>query len=106
MPPSTDALRLAFASTIGSSLPTTARRLRAYIAVRAITYISRKRDNGQSAGRSAGDGRAQFHLGSAMTDEQYQWDSPAIDRQSIALVLIVVVLALVLGTAAMWIGLR
>ena len=67
---------------------------------------SRKRDNGQSAGRSAGDGRAQFHLGFAMTDEQYQWDSPAIDRQSIALVLIVVVLALVLGTAAMWIGLR
>ena len=41
-----------------------------------------------------------------MTDEQYQWGSPAIDRQSIALVLIVVVLALVLGTAAMWIGLR
>ena len=31
---------------------------------------------------------------------------PAIDRQSIALVLIVVVLALVLGTAAVWIGLR
>ena len=38
-----------------------------------------------------------------MTDEQYQWD---VDRQSIALVLIVVVLALVLGTAAVWIGLR
>ena len=31
---------------------------------------SRERDNGQSAGRSARDSRAQFHLGSAMTDEQ------------------------------------
>jgi hypothetical protein len=39
-------------------------------------------------------------------DEQYKWGTPAIDRQGIALILIVVVFALVLGTAALWIGLH
>jgi hypothetical protein len=41
-----------------------------------------------------------------MIDEQYKWGTPAIDRQGIALILMVVVFALVLGTAALWIGLH
>ena len=41
-----------------------------------------------------------------MIDERYQWGTPTIDRQGIALILVVIVLALVLGTAALWIGLR
>jgi hypothetical protein len=41
-----------------------------------------------------------------MIDEQYKWSTPEIDRQGIALILTVIVFALVLGTAALWIGLH
>jgi hypothetical protein len=62
--------------------------------------------NGQSVGCSAATHRDQFHQGFAMTDQQTQWDAPAIDRQGTLLMLLVTVLALLLGTAAMWMGLR
>jgi hypothetical protein len=39
-------------------------------------------------------------------DKQDRWSTPAIDSQGIALILVVVVFALVLGTAALWIGLH
>ena len=41
-----------------------------------------------------------------MTEHQYRWDDRWIDGQGIALVLTVAVLALVLATATLWIGLR
>jgi hypothetical protein len=41
-----------------------------------------------------------------MIDEQYKWGAHTIDRQGIALILTVIVFALVLGTAALWIGLH
>ena len=41
-----------------------------------------------------------------MIGKQYRWSAPAIDSQGIALILVVSGLALVLGSAALWIRLH
>jgi cobalamin biosynthesis Mg chelatase CobN len=41
-----------------------------------------------------------------MSEQRYRRDDRGIDRQDVSLMLIVVVLALVLAVAALWIGLR
>ena len=41
-----------------------------------------------------------------MTQHHYRSELPILDRQGVALVTIVTILALVLTTAALWIGLR
>jgi hypothetical protein len=60
-------------------------------------------------GASVSWGYAYPHTGlgaGQMTERHYRWEQPRIDRQGIALLLITAILALVLTTAVLWVGLR